>query len=79
MGFSSRKILSGLVLSWCNHSCSRLHTSAACFTTNAPVNEFSAERAIETIQAITSSPRLVGSPAYENAKVYLLAQLTALG
>jgi hypothetical protein len=48
-------------------------------STNAPANEFSAERATGTIKAITSSPRLVGSRAYENAKVYLLAQLATLG
>jgi hypothetical protein len=46
---------------------------------DAPVNQFSAERTIETIKAITGSPRLVGSPAFEAAKTTLLAQLANLG
>jgi hypothetical protein len=46
---------------------------------SAPVDQFSAGRAIETIKAITGSPRLVGSPAFEAAKSTLLMQLAALG
>jgi hypothetical protein len=46
---------------------------------NAPASEFSAYRAAETIKAIAKSPRLVGSPAYESARDYLIAQLKALG
>jgi hypothetical protein len=46
---------------------------------NAPASEFSAYRAVETIKAIAKSPRLVGSPAYESARDYLIAQLKALG
>jgi hypothetical protein len=46
---------------------------------DAPAGKFSAERAIETIKAIAQSPRLIGSLAYENARAYLLEQLTALG
>ena len=79
MGFSSRKILSGLVLLGVIILAVFCTLPPHALPTNAPANEFSAERAIKTIQAITSSPRLVGSPAYEDAKVYLLAQLTALG
>ena len=79
MGFPSRKILSGLVLLGVIILAVFCTLPPHALPTNAPANEFSAERAIKTIQAITSSPRLVGSPAYEDAKVYLLAQLTALG
>jgi hypothetical protein len=46
---------------------------------NAPASEFSAYRAVEAINAIAQSPRLVGSPAYESARDYLIAQLKALG
>ena len=41
--------------------------------------EFSAGRAVETIRAIAGSPRLVGSPAFEQARDYLLGELAALG
>ena len=79
MGFSYRKILSGLVfLAAIILSISRTLPPRA-LSINAPANEFSAERARETSKAITKSPRLVGSPAYEDAKVYILEQLAALG
>jgi hypothetical protein len=44
-----------------------------------PATEFSAGRAVGTVKAITSTPRLVGSPAFEDARSYLLAQLSAMG
>ena len=46
---------------------------------DTPEALFSAGRAITTIRAITSSPRLVGSPAFESAKATVLAQMAALG
>jgi hypothetical protein len=46
---------------------------------DAPAQLFSAGRAFATVKAITSSPRLVGSPAFESAKATLLAQMTDLG
>jgi len=46
---------------------------------DAPAGEFSASRAVETIRAIAGSPRLVGSPAFEQARDYLLGELAALG
>ncbi len=48
-------------------------------TATAPVGQFSAGRARETLQAIARSPRTVRSPAYESARYYLLNQLAALG
>ena len=79
MEITSRKILGGLVLiSAVIIAVSRTLPPHA-LPTNAPENVFSAERAIGTIKAITSSPRLVGSPAYEAAKTTVLAQLATLG
>jgi hypothetical protein len=48
-------------------------------TANAPAPLFSAGRAFATVKAITSTPRLVGSPAFESAKATVLAQMAALG
>src|SRR5664279_2116679 len=79
MSISSRKILSTLVISATIILAIFRTLPPHALSANAPVSEFSAERAIGTIKAITSSPRLVGSPAYENAKAYLLAQLANLG
>jgi hypothetical protein len=45
---------------------------------DAPATEFSAERAIEHIKVIAQEPRLVGSPGIENARNYVINQLTAL-
>jgi hypothetical protein len=45
----------------------------------APTDVFSAARAAETIRIIARSPRLVGSPTFEMAREYLLAQLSSLG
>src|SRR5512140_3419072 len=46
---------------------------------DAPADVFSAERAAETVRMIARSPRLVGSPAYEIARDYLLRKLDSLG
>ncbi len=46
---------------------------------DAPADVFSATRAAETVRMIARSPRLVGSPAYEIARDYLLRQLEGLG
>lgn len=51
----------------------------AALPAGAPAEAFSAGRAAETIRAIARSPRLVGSPAYETARYYLLMQMAALG
>jgi len=45
---------------------------------SAPDTEFSAERAIEHIKVIAQEPRLVGSPGFENARDYVMSELTAL-
>jgi acetylornithine deacetylase/succinyl-diaminopimelate desuccinylase-like protein len=79
MRISSQKILGGLVLITAVVLAVFRTLPPRALSTNAPANEFSAERAIGTIKAITNSPRLVGSPAYENAKEYLIAQLATLG
>jgi hypothetical protein len=46
---------------------------------NGPADEFSAERAAETVRVIAQSPRLVGNPAFEAAKTTLIGQLNELG
>jgi hypothetical protein len=46
---------------------------------DAPAALFSAERALATVKAISGAPRLVGSPAYADAKSYVLAQMAELG
>lgn len=46
---------------------------------DAPATEFSADRAIEHIKVIATEPRLVGSPGFENARDYVIGELTALG
>lgn len=46
---------------------------------SAPATEFSAERAIEHIKVIATEPRLVGKPGYENARDYIMSELTDLG
>jgi len=45
---------------------------------SAPATEFSAERAIEHIKVIAQELRLVGSPGFENARDYVMSELTAL-
>jgi len=45
----------------------------------APATEFSTERAIEHNTVISKEPRLVGSPGFENARDYVMGELTALG
>jgi hypothetical protein len=46
---------------------------------SAPANEFSAERAIEHIKVIAQEPRLVGRPGFDNARDYVIDELTTLG
>lgn len=46
---------------------------------NAPVDKFSAERAIEHIRAIAATPRPTGSLAYKKARDYVLGELQTLG
>jgi len=46
---------------------------------SAPATEFSAERAIEHLKVIATEPRLVGTSGYENARDYIIDELTALG
>jgi Zn-dependent M28 family amino/carboxypeptidase len=41
--------------------------------------EFSAERAIEHIKVIAQEPRLIGNPGFDNAREYVMGELTALG
>lgn len=45
----------------------------------APATEFSAERAIEHIRVIATEPRPIGSPAFLEARDYVLSQLKDLG
>jgi hypothetical protein len=51
----------------------------AALPADAPADEFSAGRAVETVRAISGAPRTMGSPAYEGARDYLVARLSALG
>jgi hypothetical protein len=46
---------------------------------SAPATEFSAERAIEHLKVIATEPRLVGKPGYENARDYIMSELTKFG
>lgn len=46
---------------------------------STPANEFSAERAIKHIKVIAQEPRLIGSSEFENARDYVMGELTALG
>lgn len=46
---------------------------------DAPASEFSAARALEHIEAISTEPRPIGSPAHAEAREYLVAELEALG
>ena len=46
---------------------------------DAPATEFSAERAMEHIKVIASKARQVGTPGFENARDYVIGELTALG
>lgn len=46
---------------------------------SAPATEFSAERAIERIEAIALEPRVIGTPAYKTARDYVLEELTEMG
>jgi hypothetical protein len=45
---------------------------------SAPATEFSAQRAIEHIKVIATEPRLVGRPGFDNARDYVMSELTAL-
>jgi hypothetical protein len=45
---------------------------------SAPGTEFSAERAIEHIKVIAQESRLIGSPGFDNARDYVMGELTAL-
>ncbi len=79
MNNKSKKILSGMVL-FAAVFLAVLRTLPPCaLPDNAPADEFSAERAIVTVKAIATAPRLVGSPEYENAAEYLISQLATLG
>lgn len=40
---------------------------------------FSAQRALQDLEAITAQPRVPGTPGYEEARAYLAAQFAALG
>jgi hypothetical protein len=46
---------------------------------SVPTTEFSAERAVEHIKVIAQEPRLIGSPGFDNARDYVMGELTALG
>ena len=46
---------------------------------NAPDTEFSAERAIEHLEVISTKPRLVGTSGFESARDYIVDELRALG
>jgi len=46
---------------------------------STPATEFSAERAIKHIKVIAQEPRLIGSSGFENARDYVMGELTALG
>lgn len=46
---------------------------------SAPISEFSAERAIEHLKVIATEPRLVGEPGFEDARDYIIEELTKLG
>jgi hypothetical protein len=79
MSISSRKILTGLVILAAVILAVFRTLPPQALAKDAPAHKFSAERAIETIKVIARSPRLVGSPAYEEARAYLLAQMAAMG
>ncbi|MEE9178872.1 MAG: M20/M25/M40 family metallo-hydrolase [Acidimicrobiia bacterium] len=46
---------------------------------DAPVDEFSAQRAMAHLEVIAAEPRLVGSPAFEEARDYVMTELASLG
>ena len=46
---------------------------------NAPVDEFSAERAMRHVQEIAKEPHAMGTPAHAEVREYLLDQMQALG
>jgi anti-sigma factor RsiW len=46
---------------------------------SAPQQEFSAERAMAHVRAISTVPHPIGSPALESVRHYLIDQLTSLG
>ena len=46
---------------------------------SAPLDEFSAERALNHVQALARIPHPIGSIANTTAREYVVAQLSALG
>jgi hypothetical protein len=46
---------------------------------SVPATEFSAERAVEHIKVIAQEPRYIGNPGFDNARDYVMSDLTALG
>ena len=79
MHISPRKILTGLILAAAILAAAFRTLPPPPLTEDAPAQLFSAGRAFATVKAITSTPRLVGSPAFESAKATVQAQMTALG
>jgi hypothetical protein len=76
---SLRKLLTLLLLSAASLAAALRTLPPRPLPADAPAQQFSAGRLFETIQAITStSPRLVGSPAFEAARAVVLAQMRLL-
>ncbi len=79
MDIKARKILSGLILLAATAVAVIRTLPPHALSSDAPARDFSAERALGTIKAIATAPRLVGSPEFENARSFLLAQMKMLG
>ena len=46
---------------------------------DAPLTDFSAERAMDHVSAITQKPHPIGSPEHARVREYIIAQLEAIG
>ena len=79
MFLSPRKLLTLLLLAAAGLAAALRTLPPPALPADAPAQLFSAGRAYQTIRAITSRPRLVGSPAFETARATVLAQMNALG
>lgn len=76
-GFAALAVLAVLALAGLFAVRSILPPSAA--PVSAPADEFSAERAFQSVQAIASTPHPAGSAANDRVRDYLVQTLTGLG
>ena len=66
-------ILSGVLLGMISLARPKL------FPASAPVTDFSAERAMEHVSAISQAPHPPGSDEIERVRAYIIAQLEEMG